>query len=465
MTKRYVAAPVIAGFREDKSFLYSGDIDCSGYPDYPAGEEGHVYFCSVAGKVGGSSGTPTTAGDMMICLADDTASGNQATVGTSWVVISSAASSVDGPATATDGAMCVFDGTTGKVLKADARLGAALVAGPASTVTDGALCFFDTTTGRLIKQGSALPSNTTAASIDINGGTIDNVTMTGGVIVYWAPAVQTLQALITSITDATATKQYTIMVPPGYIEGATITASSPLLLKPFINLRGAGGAGRVTVFHNVGVSFLDAAMTTGTQRLRLEGIRFETVALILTAASHVMSVAIIDCPINSASSIKFTGTSYAAPSALELRNLNIDNNTTANLYKFCQVSFWNCTLLGLYFQDADAYHFGCDISSGCNMLNTGSAGGWFEFNNCKLDQMTLGSEVSESVLATLGVGGSENIQVHGGPFVGYTAPGSLASLIRFRAGTEYFCTTDFKLYVKTALVGTNTWAVVGSQAT
>jgi hypothetical protein len=279
---------------------------------------------------------------------------------------------------------------------------------------------------------------------------------------YWNPSVGTLQALITSITDATATKQYTIMVPPGTISGASVTASSPLLLKPFVNLKGAGGRGRVTIFTGVGLSFLDAAMTTGTQRLRLEGIRFETCPLIMTAASHVMSVVIEDCPINGASSLAFTGTSYVSPSALEIRNLNIDRNTNAMYYKFAQVSFWNSTLLGLYFEDADAYFFGCDIGATANCVNTGTAGGWFEFNNCKIDQMTVGDEASESVLATFGVGGSENIQVHG-KFNGYTAPASVSAFTRMRAGTLYFCTTDFKLYVKTAVVGTNTWAVVGAQ--
>jgi hypothetical protein len=283
-----------------------------------------------------------------------------------------------------------------------------------------------------------------------------------GVVRRWVPADGTLQALITSITDATATKQYTIMIPPGTISGTSVTAASPLLLKPFINLKGAGGRGRVTIFTSVGLSFLDAAMTTGTQRLRIQGIRFETCPLILTAASHTMSVVIEDCPINSASSIAFTGTSYASPSALEIRNMNIDRNTNAMYYKFAQVSFWNSTLLGLYFEDADAYFFGCDIGSGCNAVNAGTAGGWFEFNHCKIDQMTTGAENSESVLATFGVGGSENIQVYGA-FVGETAPGSVAAFTRMRAGTQYFCHNTAKLLVKTADVGTNTWVVVGAQ--
>jgi len=317
-----------------------------------------------------------------------------------------------------------------------------------------------TNAGRTVADAGIL------TTVDINGGSIDGVALNdisiAGVTKYWNPVKETLQALITSISDATATKPYTIVVPPGHIPEADITASTPLLLKGYVHLKGAGGSGRATIFHNVGVSFLDAGMVSGVNRLRIEGIRFETCPIIMTASTHQMVVTMIDCPINGASSLKFTGTSYATYSALELRNLNIDNNTTAMLYKFAHVSFWNCTLLGLYFEDADAYLFGCDISAGCNAVNAGVAGGWFEFNHCKIDQMTVGDEASESVLATFGVGGSENIQVHGA-FTGLTAPGSVAAFTRMRAGVQYFCTTDFKLYVKTALVGTNTWVVVGAQ--
>ena len=309
---------------------------------------------------------------------------------------------------------------------------------------------------------AALSIGTAGAEVAVTATPAELNLALHGIVRWWIPADGTLQALITSITDATATKTYTIMVPPGYYEAAAL-GTSPLLLKPFINLNGAGGAGRVTVFHNIGVSFLDAAMTSGVQRLRLDGIRFETCPIIMTASSHQMSVVLNDCPINSVSSIKFTGTSYSTYSTLELRNLNIDVNTTANLYKYCRVSFWQCQLLGLYFEDADAYFFACDISADCNAVNAGTAGGWFEFNHCKIDQMTVGVPASESVLATFGVGGSENIQVHGA-FTGETAPGSVTAFTRMRAGTQYFCHNNGKLYVKTADVGTNTWVVVGSQS-
>jgi hypothetical protein len=59
------------------------------------------------------------AGDIATCLADGTASGNQATVGSSWSVAqTNIDGAVIGPTSATDSGLVVFDGTTGKIVKA-----------------------------------------------------------------------------------------------------------------------------------------------------------------------------------------------------------------------------------------------------------------------------------------------------------------------------------------------------------
>ena len=64
--------------------VYKGSIDCSTNPNYPAADCGHTYFVSVAGKIGGASGTAVAAGDMIVCNADATPAGDQATVGAYW---------------------------------------------------------------------------------------------------------------------------------------------------------------------------------------------------------------------------------------------------------------------------------------------------------------------------------------------------------------------------------------------
>lgn len=69
------------------ALVYKGVTDCSANPNYPAADAGHVYLVSVAGKIGGASGTVVEVGDLFLCRVDSTASGNQATVGSSWNVV------------------------------------------------------------------------------------------------------------------------------------------------------------------------------------------------------------------------------------------------------------------------------------------------------------------------------------------------------------------------------------------
>jgi hypothetical protein len=65
---------------------YQGDLDCSANPNYPAASKGDAYTVSVAGKVGGGSGTSVDVGDTVIAKADN-AGGTQASVGASWFVL------------------------------------------------------------------------------------------------------------------------------------------------------------------------------------------------------------------------------------------------------------------------------------------------------------------------------------------------------------------------------------------
>lgn len=71
----------------DAVMILKGTVDCSANPDYPAADAGHLYDVSVAGKIGGASGIDVDPGDTFYCLADGTASGDQATVGDQWVIL------------------------------------------------------------------------------------------------------------------------------------------------------------------------------------------------------------------------------------------------------------------------------------------------------------------------------------------------------------------------------------------
>lgn len=99
---------------------FEGVIDCSSNPNYPAADKGHLYRVSVAGRIGGASGARVEVGDMLLCLTDTSAAGDQATVGGNWSI---AQTNIDGAvigptSSVVDGTPVVFDGTSGRVVKA-----------------------------------------------------------------------------------------------------------------------------------------------------------------------------------------------------------------------------------------------------------------------------------------------------------------------------------------------------------
>jgi fructose-specific component phosphotransferase system IIB-like protein len=81
--KTYADALIAA----NDAMVFKGVIDCSANPNYPAADRGWTYRVSVAGKIGGASGPNVQVGDILLCLTDSTASGNQATVGAQWSII------------------------------------------------------------------------------------------------------------------------------------------------------------------------------------------------------------------------------------------------------------------------------------------------------------------------------------------------------------------------------------------
>lgn len=110
--------------------VFKGVIDCSASPNYPAADAGHFYKVSVAGKIGGAAGIEVDIGDMLLCLNDGTAAGNQATVGSKWnVTQANLVGAVTGPTSATSGNLMSANGTSGKIIK-DAGV---------ATSTDGTL--------------------------------------------------------------------------------------------------------------------------------------------------------------------------------------------------------------------------------------------------------------------------------------------------------------------------------------
>ena len=111
------------------ALVYKGAIDCSGSPNYPAADAGHTYKISVAGKIGGGSGTSVAVGDMIICSVDGTAAGTQAAVGANWNIIQT---NLSNP-------VSVAEGGTGAATLADGGILVGAAAGPVEVVAPGAL--------------------------------------------------------------------------------------------------------------------------------------------------------------------------------------------------------------------------------------------------------------------------------------------------------------------------------------
>lgn len=121
-TQKAVKTYVDAAFAANDAMIFKGVIDCSTNPNYPAGSAGHTYRVSVAGKIGGASGNDVEAGDILLCLVDGSAAGDQATVGANWAAIQV---DIDGALTVANIGVtvqqfsAVLDGLVGLTIAAD----------------------------------------------------------------------------------------------------------------------------------------------------------------------------------------------------------------------------------------------------------------------------------------------------------------------------------------------------------
>lgn len=111
--KTYVDNAVAAS----DAMVYKGIINCSGNPNYPAANCGWSYKVSVAGKIGGAGGPNVEVGDMLICLLDNSPSGDHGTVGANWNILqNNIDGAVIGPSSSINNRIATFNGTTGKLI-------------------------------------------------------------------------------------------------------------------------------------------------------------------------------------------------------------------------------------------------------------------------------------------------------------------------------------------------------------
>lgn len=120
--KGYVDAQIPAQIAALDVEVFKGFLDCSANPNYPAASAGHVYRVSVAGKIGGASGVNVEVNDRVSCFVDGTLAGDQATVGSSWMIVqANIDGAVTGPTVAVSANFPSFNGTSGKVLQDSGR--------------------------------------------------------------------------------------------------------------------------------------------------------------------------------------------------------------------------------------------------------------------------------------------------------------------------------------------------------
>lgn len=114
-TTTYVAAQIATALTSVMHF--KGTLDCSSNPNFPAATVGDAIVVSVAGKVGGSSGSVVDAGDTIVCTVTN-AGGTQAAVGADFdIVQSNVVAPVSGPGVSvTNNHLAKFTSGSGSVI-------------------------------------------------------------------------------------------------------------------------------------------------------------------------------------------------------------------------------------------------------------------------------------------------------------------------------------------------------------
>ena len=488
--------------------IYRGDLACAGNPEYPAGLVGDQYCVLTAGRVGGGSGPLVQVNDFVVCILDNVG-GTHAAVGANW-----------------------------KILQANISKS---VEGPASTVTASSLAGFDGTTGALIKEITALPNNTTATTllattvdtnvaaagvtlagttlsadgtdadisititpkgtgsvvvskIDINGGSIDAVTIggavpapasvttlvVGGVEVYWAPALGTLQALIDSIIDATSNRVYTIIVPPG--QGGALEVAGALVLKPFVNIQGAGGKDLMTVMSFTGgISIGSGQLISGNNRITISGIRLNNTVVTIEnlVGTNTLTVHFRDMYMPSHSYVRVCGASYALRAKTNVHffdSWHQNNSQAQSSFIYCKFYAWGGEMHIFNYVDSDAVFNGTRLKSDqmADVTSTNykaiAAGAGLScsliYHNCGEERYTPETGVSLYHHLMANWAGNTNTAQVNGMIKGSGVPAGdvgLEGSLCYEKLTSYADGATGKLHIKTAASGTDTWVVVGAQ--
>lgn len=151
------------------AIVYRGTIDCSTNPNYPAAILGDLWVVSVAGKIGGASGAAVEVGDSILCKVAVSAAGTQAAVGANWNIVQANVDGVViGPAAATDNALPLFNGTTGKLIKDSAKT-IVTTLGADDTTVPTSKAVKDVTDNRVVSNVAITPGTFSKVTVDAKG--------------------------------------------------------------------------------------------------------------------------------------------------------------------------------------------------------------------------------------------------------------------------------------------------------
>jgi len=290
-------------------FIIKGNIDCSGNPNYPAADAGHVYVVSVAGKIGGASGTVVTVADIAICIVDGSASGTQAAVGANWII------------------------------------GQANIDLTNITISGGTISGCDVTVGSgktLDVSGGTLTLAADQISGDkVEGGTINAITIT----TLTAPTIYGSSAANGDITiegtsNGTKTTSYVILQSTGGYVGIGTTTPQVAFdvsnaTRAGVRLTKTGASAGYAGFYNDGNAHFEAETTGG----KLFAISANSILYRLTSGGATLTT--ID---NTTGSILLGGLSAPGTSAASV--LAIGNGTAPTAIVANGVQAWSADFLG-----------------------------------------------------------------------------------------------------------------------
>ena len=163
-----------------------GGIDCSTNPNYPAANFGDFYRVTIAGLIGGTSGSPVQIGDQIHCYVTGVA-GSQTTIGANWTIVQA---NVDQATTSTIGLVALATPTE-----------ALAQTNTTKAVTPAALANFTRKAIATIGDGA-----TSVITVTDNLGTIDKV-------VHIRDAVTNAKVMVDVVTNVNTTV-FTFASPP-----------------------------------------------------------------------------------------------------------------------------------------------------------------------------------------------------------------------------------------------------------